>query len=318
MAQVVITGDVPSVAEKLLKENGLTVKKIKGDKTLTPKEIIKEAKGAEGLITLLSNKVTKEVIDSLDKCKIIANYAVGYNIIDVKAATEKGIAVSNTPEVLTDATADIAMLLALGAARKAVEGEEMMRRGKFKGWMPQLLLGVELKGKTFGIIGSGRIGLATAKRAKAFGCKIVYYSRSRNKNFEKETGGKKLSLDSLLSKSDFISLHIPLTEKTRNLINKDKLKLLKKTAVVVNTARGEVIDEKELIKMLKSNRIFAAGFDVYEGEPNINKELLKLKNVFLLPHLGSATFDARNKMAEIAAKNVIRVIKGKKPLTPVN
>lgn len=318
MSKVVITGNLPVIAEKMLKENGISVKKIKADKTLTPKELIKEAKDVDGLITLLSNKVTGEVIGSLNKCKVIANYAVGYNNIDVAAATDKGIAVCNTPDVLTDATADIAMLLALGAARKAVEGEEMMRSGKFKGWAPQLLLGIELNEKTFGIIGAGRIGSAVAKRAKAFGCKIVYYSRSRNKSLEKETGAKKLNLDSLLEKSDFISLHIPLTEKTRGLIDKDKLKLLKKTAVVINTARGEVIDEKELIKMLKAKRIFAAGFDVYEGEPDVNKDLLKLENVFLLPHLGSATFDARNKMAAIAAKNVIKVLKGKKPATPVN
>ncbi|HEX2984494.1 MAG TPA: D-glycerate dehydrogenase, partial [Ignavibacteriales bacterium] len=286
MSKVVITGNLPAIAEKMLKESGISVKKIKADKTLTPKELIKEAKDADGLITLLSNKVTGEVIGSLNKCKVIANYAVGYNNIDVAAATAKGIAVCNTPDVLTDATADIAMLLALGAARKAVEGEEIMRSGKFKGWAPQLLLGIELKGKTFGIIGAGRIGSATAKRAKAFGCKIVYYSRSRNKSLEKETGAKKLNLDSLLEKSDFISLHIPLTEKTRGLIDKDKLKLLKKTAIIINTARGEVIDEKELIKMLKTKRIFAAGFDVYEGEPDVNKDLLKLENVFLLPHLG--------------------------------
>jgi glyoxylate reductase len=318
MSKVVITGNLPVIAEKMFKENGISVKKIKADKTLTPKELIKEAKDADGLITLLSNKVGKDVIESLNKCKVIANYAVGYNNIDVAAATSKGIAVCNTPDVLTDATADIAMLLALGAARRAVEGEEMMRQGKFKGWAPQLLLGIELHGKTFGIIGAGRIGSAVAKRAKAFGCKIVYYSRSRNKSLEKETGAKKLNLDSLLQKSDFISLHIPLTEKTRGLIGKDKLKLLKKTAIVINTARGEVIDEKELIKMLKAKSIFAAGFDVYEGEPDVNKDLLKLENVFLLPHLGSATFDARNKMAAIAAKNVIKVLKGKKPATPVN
>lgn len=318
MSKVVITGNVPSIAEEMLKENGISVKKIKGDRTLTSKELIKEAKDADGLITLLSDKITKEVIDDLKKCKVIANYAVGYNNIDVKAASEKGIAVCNTPDVLTDATADIAILLALGAARKAVEGEKLMREGKFTGWKPQLLLGIEFKGKTFGIIGAGRIGSAVAKRAKAFGCKIVYYSRSKNKPLEKATGAKKLDLENLLEKSDFISLHIPLTEKTRGLIDKNKLKLLKKTAIVINTARGEVIDEKELIKMLKAKRIFAAGFDVYEGEPEINKDLLKLRNVFLLPHLGSATYDARNNMAVIAARNVIKVLKGKKPVTPVN
>ena len=206
----------------------------------------------------------------------------------------------------------------LACSRRLMEGERLIRQGKFKGWQPNLLLGVELKDKVVGIIGAGRIGTETAIRAKAFKTKIVYFSRSRNYDLEKRTGAVKLSLDNLLKKSDIISLHLSLTERTYHLLNKRKLSLLKKSAILINTARGEIIDEKELIKILKQKKIFSAGFDVYENEPVINPELLKLDNVVMLPHIGSATEEARSAMAILAAKNVINVLKGKKPLTPVN
>lgn len=315
--KVFITQTLPGNAVDLLIDKGFDVTVFGKDRQITKAELIKYGKDADGIISLLSDKIDNEVISKLEKCRVIANYAVGYNNIDLQAAKERSIVVTNTPDILTDATADIAMSLVLACSRNIVTGEKVVREGKFRGWKPRLLLGIELRGKTFGIIGSGRIGYATALRAKAFGTEIIYYSRSRNEKLEKETGAKKVSLTTLMKKSDIVSLHIPLTKETNQLLDKEKLSLLKKTAIVINTSRGEVIDEKELIKMLKAGRIFSAGFDVYENEPQVNKDLLKLKNVVLLPHIGSATIEARTKMAELCAKNVINVLKGKKALTEV-
>ncbi len=315
--KVFFTREIPEVAVEFLKKKKFDVEVYQKDKPIPRRELIKKVKNADAVISLLTDKFDQELIDKLEKCKVIANYAVGYNNIDVSYAAEKGITVTNTPDVLTDATADLAMTLVLGCARRLPEGEKLMRGNKFKGWKPKLLLGVELKDKYFGILGAGRIGTAVALRAAAFGSKIIYFSEEKNDELEMKTGAKKVSLNSLLKKADIVSVHLPLTEKTHHLLNKEKLSLLKKSAVFVNTARGEIVDEKALISMLKKNKIFAAGFDVYEGEPEINPELLKLENVILLPHLGSATEDARNKMAMLAAKNVYNVLKGKSAITPV-
>lgn len=318
MKKIFITREIPSIAVKLLKEKKFHTEVYKEDRPI-PQNLLKDKViNADGIISLLTDKIDKEIISSMQKCKVIANYAVGYNNIDITAASEKGIIVTNTPDVLTDSTADLAMTLALACARRVTEGEKLMRAKKFNGWKPKLLLGVELKGKTFGIIGAGRIGEAAARRAYAFGCRIVYSSRSRNVFMEENLDAKKISLDKLLKESDFVSIHLPLTDKTYHLLDKEKLSHLKQTAILINTARGEIVDEKELIKILKKKKIFAAGFDVYEGEPEVNPDLLELDNVVLLPHVGSATEDARNKMAKLAAENVIAVLEGKKALTGVN
>ena len=316
--KIFITRQLPGNIERKLKNEGFTVKTFRGDEPISAKELIKKSKNTDGIISLLTDRIDSSIIDQLKHCKVIANYAVGYNNIDIEYAKSKGIVVTNTPDILTDATADLAVSLVLACARKIVDGEKFMRAKKFKGWEPQLFLGVELKGKTVGIIGAGRIGQATAKRLKAFGTNIIYYSRKEKPGFEIETGATKATLNSLLKNSDIISLHIPLSKETENLLSADKLKLLKPSAILINTARGEVLDEKYLIKMLKQKKIHSAGFDVYEGEPKVNKELLKLDNVVLLPHLGSATTEARTEMAELCAENVIRVLKGKSPKTPVN
>ncbi|NOX18491.1 MAG: D-glycerate dehydrogenase [Chlorobi bacterium] len=315
--KVIITREIPSIAEDLLKAEGYEVKIIAKNRSAEKEEIIRRGKKADALLTLLSDKIDREMIDNLKQCKIIANYAVGYNNIDVGYAKSKGIIVTNTPDILTDATADIAIALTLAVSRRITEGDTFMRSGKFNGWEPKLLLGVSLTGKTFGIVGAGRIGQATAKRAKAFGMKIVYFNRSKKEKFEKEFGAKKVSLKKLFSTSDVISVHLPLTENTFHLLNKEILSLMKPNAIFVNTARGEIVEEKYLSKLLKEKKIFGAGLDVYEGEPDYDKEILKLKNVVLLPHIGSGNVETRNKMAELAAKNIIRVLKGKKPLTPV-
>lgn len=313
---VFITRIIPQTGIDLI-EQKYGVKVYTKPNPVPQKILIKEIKHCDALISLLNDKIDKAVIDSMPKCKIIANYAVGYNNIDVNYAKSKGIVVTNTPDVLTDSTADLAIALTLACARRFVEGEEMMRKNKFNGWHPTLLLGVELKNKVFGILGAGRIGEATAVRAHSFGCKIIYFSNNKNLSLEKRTDAKWVKLDTLLKQSDFISIHLPLNSKTNELLNKDKLELLKPSAILINTARGEIVDEKYLIKMLKAKRIFAAGFDVYENEPKINTNLLKLKNVVLLPHLGSATVDAREAMSLLAAKNVDAVLSGKSPITPV-
>lgn len=315
--KIFITRELPEIAVELLLKHGFEVDVFSKNRAIKKEELINLAKDCDGLISLLSDKIDKDVIDAMPNCKVIANYAVGFNNIDIKYAKLKKIVVTNTPDVLTHSTADLAVALVMACARNLIAGEKMVRNGKFKGWAPKLLLGVELYGKTVGIIGAGRIGMETAKRLKAFGTNIIYYSRTKKRDFEQLTDAKKVTLEKLLSNSDIISIHIPLNEETNNLISKEKLNLLKENAILINTARGEVIDENYLIELLKAKKIFAAGFDVYQNEPKINKELIKLENVVLLPHLGSATIEARNKMAELAVNNVLGVLLNKKPITPV-
>jgi len=316
--KVFVTREISEKAIHLLKKEKFRVSVYKKDKPIPKSELIKNGRDADAIIALLTEKFDKELIDKIPKCRIIANVAVGYNNIDIEYATKKKIVVTNTPDVLTESTSDLALALILACSRRLMEGERMVRTGKFKGWKPKLLLGIELKNKVVGIIGAGRIGTETAVRAKAFKTKIVYFSRNRNYELEKKTGGVKVPLETLLKKSDIISIHLPLNKGTYHLIDRKRLSLLKRSAVLVNTSRGEVIDEKELIKILKQKKIFSAGFDVYENEPTINPGLLKLDNVILLPHIGSATEEARSAMAILAAKNVSNVLKDKKALTPVN
>lgn len=315
--KIFITREIPDSGINLLEKKGFEVSVYKKDQPITRKELIKSVRDCDGIISLLTDKIDKEVIDSMKKCRVIANYAVGFNNIDIAYAKCKGIIVTNTPDVLTDSTADLAIALVLACARRIPESEKFVRDKKFVGWKPKLLLGVELRNKYFGILGAGRIGTETAKRAHSFGCRILYYSNNKNEYLEKQLAAKKLSLTQILKKSDIISLHLPLNAVTKNLLDKEKLKLLKSSAILVNTARGEVLDETYLIKMLKRKEIFAAGFDVYQNEPKLNLELFKLTNVVLLPHIGSATNEARNKMSLLAARNISAVLSGKSPLTPV-
>ena len=314
--KVFITREIPAKAAELLKTKNIDVKIYRESKPIPYELLKKEVKDADGVISLLTDKFDKGIIDAMTRCKIIANYAVGYNNIDVAYANVKGITVTNTPDVLTDSTADLAMTLVLACSRRLKEGEEIMRNNKFNGWQPLLLLGVELKEKIFGIIGAGRIGTAVARRAAGFGVNILYYDGRENPEIE-SLGGKKVSLNNLLKRSDIISMHLPLTESTYHLLNKERLRMMKETAVFINTARGEIVEEKELIRMLQQKRLLAAGFDVYENEPLINPDLLKFNNVILLPHLGSATIEARNEMAKLAATNIISVLNGRGAITPV-
>ena len=315
--KIFITRNLPGGIDLMLKKKGFDVKVFKGKNPVSKKELIKHGADADAVITLLTDRIDREVIDGLKKCRIIANVAVGFNNIDVDYASEKKIIVTNTPDILTDATADLTMTLILSAARRVVEGEKMMRSLSFTGWDPNMLLGIELKDKYLGILGAGRIGKAVAQRGRAFGMKILYADNKRVP-FMDDLGGKKVSLNSLLKKGDVISIHIPLNEKTRYLLNSKNLPLLKKSCILVNTSRGEIIEERYLINILKKKLIFAAGLDVYENEPEINPELVKLPNTVLLPHIGSATLETRSRMAQLAAENAALVLKGKSPKTPVN
>lgn len=315
--KIFITQELPGNVEEFLLSRGFEVEVYRRNNIISKNELIKRAKDADGLIPLLTNSIDREVIDKLNKCRVIANVAVGYNNIDVAYAKSKKIVVTNTPGILDDATADLTLSLILACARRLREGDLFVRKNKFKAWMPQLMLGIELVGKTVGIIGAGRIGSEVAKRLLPFKTKIIYYSRNRKPEFEKETGAKRVSLNKLIKKSDIVSVHIPLNKETFHILNCENMKLLKPNSILVNTSRGEVIEEKYLIEILKKRKIFAAGLDVYEGEPKINAELFELDNAVLLPHIGSATIETRSKMAHLAAKNVVAVLSNKKPVTPV-
>jgi glyoxylate reductase len=273
---------------------------------------------AEGAVVLLREKIDAVFLDRAPKLKVVANVAVGYDNADVAELTRRGVVLTNTPDVLTDATADVAWTLLLAAGRRMTEGDRYVRSGKWKKWDFYLLRGLDFAGKTLGIVGGGRIGQAVAQRGLGFGMRIVYASRSAKPGFEAACGARRLELDALLRESDFVSIHVPLSKETVRLIGERELKLMKPTSVLVNTARGPIVDEAALAKALKAKRIFAAGLDVYEKEPSVHPALLKLENVALLPHIGSATEGARLGMVETAHRNCLAVLEGKRPPNPVN
>jgi len=288
------------------------------DRVLLKEEIIKGLKGKDGLLCLLTDPIDADVINSEPKLKMIASYAVGYNNIDVKDATKRGIPVSNTPGVLTDATSDMAWALLFSVARRIVEADKFTRAGKFKGWGPMLMHGQDVTNKTLGVVGAGRIGTAFALKSKGFNMNVLYVDEKKNETLEKEVNAKKVTFDELLKKSDFISLHVPLISSTHHLVGEKELKMMKKNAVLINTSRGPVVDEQALVFALKEKQIFGAGLDVYEHEPEMTEELKKLDNVVLQPHSASATIESRTKMATMAAENMVAGLKGEIPNNCVN
>ncbi|MFN3691398.1 MAG: 2-hydroxyacid dehydrogenase [Fervidobacterium sp.] len=311
--KVFITYAIPKIGIEMLRAK-YDVDVYEGDEFLSKNEMIERARKADGIVTQLRDPIDEEFINSLENVKIIANYAVGYNNIDVGVATNRGIYVTHTPGVLTEATADIAFALLLAVARRIVESDRFVRDGKFVGWKPKLFLGYDLYGKTLGIIGMGRIGQAVARRALGFGMKIVYYNRNKLPvELEKQYNASYVKLDELIEISDFISIHTPLTQETYHLIDEDRISRMKPNAIVINTARGPVVDERALYEALRDGKIAGAGFDVYENEPLLTPGLEKLSNVVLLPHIGSATYETRDKMSEMVALNIIEALEGRIP-----
>ena len=281
--------------------------------------LLEKGAEAEGLLLTLTDRVDEELLDASPRLKVVSNYAVGYDNIDVDAATRRGILITNTPDVLTDATADIAFTLLLAAARRVVESSNFLRAGEWKTWHPDLLLGRDVSGATLGIVGMGKIGEAVARRAKGFSMDILYMNRSPRPAAERELKARQVSLDELLGKSDFVSLHCPLNDETRGLIGEEQLRKMKKTAILINTSRGPVVDQKALYRACSEGWIWGAGLDVFEKEPiPTDDPLLTLPNVTAIPHLGSATIKAREGMARKAAENLLAALEGKRPPDLVN
>lgn len=274
--------------------------------------------GTDAVLCLLAFKADGSILDRAPKLRVVANVAVGYDNIDVPACTSRGVLATNTPDVLTEATADLAWALLLAAARRVTEAERYVRSGKWKKWDWELLRGADVHGRTLGILGAGRIGQATGHRALGFSMQVLYTSRERKLLFEHTTLARRVDLKTLLRESDFLSIHVPASRATRHLIGERELAMMKPSAILINTARGPIVDEAALVKALKSKRLAAAGLDVYEQEPKVHPGLLGLDNVALLPHIGSATDSARRKMVETALRNLIAALKGELPPNALN
>ena len=286
----------------------------------TKQEVIELVKDADALLCLISEKIDKDVLDAGKKLRVVSTMSVGFDHVDVAEATKRGIYVCYTPGVLTQATAEMAWTLMMAAARRVVEADKYIREGNWKiAWAPDMFLGYHLYGATLGIVGLGRIGLAIAERARGFNMKITYYDTIRRPDLEKQYDIEYCELNDLLKRSDFVTIHVPRTPETIGLINEERLKIMKPTAVLVNTSRGGIIDEKALYKALSNGWIFGAGLDVFESEPTpVDNPLLKLPNIVVAPHIASATHQARSKMSEVAALNLVKVLKGEEPLFLVN
>jgi len=311
---ILLTGKIPSSVLARLESIGEVDRFVKDSVGVMPHdELVARVAGKQALVSMITDAIDKAVVRAGTDLKIIANAAVGYNNIDVAAARECGVIVTNTPGVLTDATADLTWALILGITRRIGEGERLIRRGEWKGWTFDFMLGAEVRGKQLGIVGYGGIGRAVAARGRAFGMRIAYTSRTPKSDADAEA----MTLDRLLATSDIVSLHCPLSPETKHLIDQPALARMKRSAYLINTSRGPVVDEKALAWALRTRLIAGAGLDVFEHEPKVEPELLTLENVMLVPHLGSGTVETRTAMADLAARNVAAVLAGKPPITPV-
>jgi glyoxylate reductase len=317
MSEVAVTSPLPGAAlGRLAARHAVRVRP--PGSPLSGRDLAAFAGSARALICLLADRVGPELFGACPNLAVVANYAVGVNNIDLEAARAAGVWVTNTPDVLTDATADLTWALILAAARRVVEGDRLVRAGGFSGWKPDLLLGTGLQGKTLGIVGMGRIGRAVACRAAGFGMRVRYVTRDEPAPDDAGAAERVGDLDELLARSNVLSLHCPLTPETRGLLDGRRLELLPRGAIVVNTSRGEVVDEEALARALASGSLAGAGLDVYEREPAVHPDLVGRSDVVLLPHIGSATTEARQAMADLAVDNVLAVLDGKPALTPVN
>jgi len=314
---VAITRRIPKNGLKMLEDAGFELKIFQEHRVMTRDELLKFVKGSDAIVSLLYDKVDASVLDAAGSgLKIVANYAVGFDNVDLKAAEERGIFVTNAPHPsVSDAVAEHTFALMVNLARRIDESDRYTRSGKYKAWDPDLMLGESMEGKTVGIVGLGRIGSEVARHAsRGFGMKVLYNDIKRNEEFEATYAAKfEEKIENLLPKADFVTLHVPLLPSTQHLMNKERFKLMRKTAYLINTSRGPVVDEAALIDALQKKLIAGAGLDVYEFEPNIAPELMAMENVVLTPHTASATIEAREAMSEVAATNVIAALKGKEP-----
>jgi glyoxylate reductase len=314
--KVLVTREIPDAGLRLLRDFDVTVV------SKSPPgrgELLEASRRAAGILSTVTEKVDAELMDAAgEDLRVIANMAVGYDNIDLDAAGERDVVVTNTPEVLNETTADTAFMLLLAAARRLGEAERLLRSGGWDAWGPMQLTGPDVWGKKLGVVGFGRIGQAVARRARGFDMEVLYHDQYRNESAEKETGVRYVELDELLRTCDIISVHTPLTDETHHLIGATELGRMKPEAVLINTSRGPVVDEAALAEALAEGRIFAAGLDVYEKEPEVHPKLLELENVVLAPHIGSASIETRDRMAVLAAENIVAVLSGEKPKTPVN
>ena len=315
-----LTRRVPASVLSRLGES-CTVDVHEGDVPISRSELLARVRGKQALLCLLTDRVDREVIEAGADLKIVANIAVGYDNIDVAAARARGIPVTNTPDVLTEATAEFAWALILAVTRRVAEGERLLRGGEWKGWALDFMLGMELRGKQLGIVGLGRIGTAVASRASAFGMRVAACSLDGGRALPASPSSlpaiEMMTFDRLLSTSDVVTLHVPLTPDTRHLVGRAAFSRMKRSGYLVNTARGPVVDEEALVWALGERLIAGAALDVYEHEPRVHPDLLRLDNVVLAPHLGSATVETRTAMAALAVDNVLAVLEGRGPLTPV-
>ncbi|MBY0595553.1 NAD(P)-dependent oxidoreductase [Bacillus bingmayongensis] len=316
MAKVLVAGNIPKIGLQLLQNHEIEM--YDKEELISSEELVKRVKDKDALLSLLSTKVTKEVIDAAPNLEVIANYGAGYDNIDYMYAAEKGITVTNTPKVSTEATAELTFALLLAAARRIPEGDTLCRTVGFNGWAPLFFLGREVYGKTIGIIGLGEIGKAVAKRAKAFGMNIIYTGPNRKLEAENELEATYVTLEELLQTADFVTINCAYNPSLHHMIDEEQFKMMKKTAYIVNAARGPIMNELALAHALETNEIEGAALDVFEFEPKITERLKGLKNVVLTPHVGNATFETRDAMAEMAVRNILAVLEGKEALTPVN
>ena len=317
--KIFVTRPIPQVGLDILHRVYPDYKMNNEDRVLERHELLAAVKGLDGLLSLLTDRIDGELLDAAGpQLKIVANHAVGFDNIDLNAATERGVLITNTPGVLTDATADHAWALLFAVARRIPESEIFLRAGKFKGWGPLMYLGGDVTGRTLGVVGAGRIGHHMALRSRGFNMRVLYADEFVNAVLEKELGAKKVALEELLRDSDFVSLHVPLLPGTRHLINAASLRQMKSSAYLINTSRGPVVDEAALAEALRAGVIAGAALDVFENEPTVHPDLLKLENVVLTPHTASATIATRANMATMAANNLLAGLKGERPTNLVN
>lgn len=318
MAKIFVTRKIPGNIEILKNDNEFSMSEF--DRPLTPQELIEKAQGSDALLSLLTDKIDGDVMDAIGpQLKIISNYAVGFDNVNIKDATDRGIVVCNTPcDEVDEAVAEHTCALISALSRRVVEADEATKRGAYKGWEPDIFLGTSLIGKTLGIVGLGGIGQMVARRADGYKMKVIYNKHTRDTDCEEKLGVKYCTLDTLLSESDVVTLHVPLTEETRHLMNKSAFEKMKRGSFLINTARGAVVDEHDLVEALRTGHLAGAALDVFDNEPNIDPELVGMENVILTPHIASATHEAREAMATLAVNGILKTLRNEVPENIVN